>query len=162
MNCRAAERHIFAERDGALDETQRAELATHVATCAACRSVRDGLTMAATAWRSDAARVSVPNAEFEWQKVRRQIRGAPTTSTRSKITWIGLPLAGAAAAAAIGIYLSTGTSTPPPSAKIDATAVQAAPAVAAATPAQPSTVIYVDEKSGWTFVVAADDSGQHI
>lgn len=158
MNCRAAERRIFAERDGALDETQRAELATHVATCAACRSVREGLTTAAATWRGDTARVSVPNAELEWQKVRRQIRGAPTTST--KLTWIGLPLAGAAAAAAIGIYLGTGT--PPPSAKIDATTVQAAPAVAAATPAQPSTVVYVDEKSGWTFVVAADDSGQHI
>lgn len=156
MHCRSAERQIFAELDGALDSTQRAELAAHLATCAACRAIADRLSNTLTTWRDEATRVSVPDAELEWHKVRREIRGAPSPAKSSKLTWIALPFAGAAAAAALGIYI--GTSSTPAEPKLNT-----APVIAAAMPhPEPSTVVYVDEKSGWTFVVAADDSDQHI
>ena len=49
MNCRQAEHHIFAERDGALDAAGQATLAAHVAGCSGCRLKRANLTAAANA-----------------------------------------------------------------------------------------------------------------
>ncbi len=160
MNCRAAENQIFAERDGALDANQRAELATHLATCATCRVIHDRLAEAMIAWQSESTRVRVPDANLEWQKLRREIRRTPPSTKRSRLPWLALPIAGAAAAMA-GLYVLTGSTDFTGPATDRTASPESAEIVGTAT--QPiSTVVYVDEKSGWTFVLAADTSGQHI
>ena len=63
MNCRAAQRLLSAERDGALAPRERASLDGHVVACAACRRFRATLTEAAASFRATAARMTVPDAE---------------------------------------------------------------------------------------------------
>jgi hypothetical protein len=96
--------------------------------------------------------VRTPDAELEWQKLRREIRGGAGSATaaksaRSRIAWFAIPLA-AAAAIAVGLFVNQGAD--PSNAP--------APVVARAKPVDnASTVIFTDAKSGWTFVVAADE-----
>jgi hypothetical protein len=159
MNCRDARQYICDERDGALDEVRRAALAAHVAGCAECRHLRENLSQAVEIWRTELAAVPVPNAEFEWHKVRHELRQPLAARKRPLAAWLALPAA-AAAAVAIGLYVS-----PHENGKAVSAPVAAAispPASPASTPE--STVVFVDDKSGWTFVWAPDSgtSGQHI
>ena len=155
MNCREAENQIFAERDGALDPAQRAALDRHVAGCAHCRAVRDHFAAAIESWRGATLNVAVPDAEREWQALRRRIRGGvqpgaePTVDRRPNVLrWLALPLA---AAAALVITLWTpekpagGTVAPERTvARANASSVEVSAADGA--------VVYVDEKSGWVVV----------
>jgi len=156
MNCREAETQIFSARDGALDTTQRAALASHLAGCEMCRRVSEGFAAAIDGWRAETQQVRVPDAELEWQKLRREIRGGvgskAAASRRSPLTWFAIPLAAAAAFAFALVWNNSGSET----------AAAPTPSVARATPSttssdKSSTVVFTDEKSGWTFVVAADD-----
>lgn len=153
MNCREAQDRILTERDGALDQTSRVALAGHLADCAGCRRVRDDLTAAVSAWRAEVANVRVPDAEREWHAVRRKIRGGetaaagPARSRRSLFTWIALPL-GAAAAAAIALFVSPSPQfDPAPIAHVDSVEAPGNNA---------STMVFVDDKSGWLIVWASD------
>jgi hypothetical protein len=155
MNCREAQDRILTERDGALDETSRAALAVHVAGCAGCRRVQDDLSAALGAWRAEVANVTVPDAEREWHAVRRRMRGGetgaqrPVRSRRSLFTWIALPL-GAAAAAALALFISPSPPfDPAPIAHVDAVEAPGNNA---------STLVFVDDKSGWLIVWASDAS----
>src|SRR5689334_5149655 len=110
MNCRNAERQIFAERDGALDETQRAALAIHLTGCAGCRQLKVNFATAIESWRSASRMVASPDAEREWLNVRRRIRGGAVVGEESEgkrhrqwIAWLALPI-GAAAALAIALW----------------------------------------------------------
>lgn len=155
MNCRAAQRLISAERDGALPLEERAALEAHVAGCADCRQTREALAAATEAWtRADRA-VETPDVERAWQDIRREIRvggharGARTWWVRAVCA--GVPLV---AAAAVALVVFTGRH------KSDD------PEVAAASWAQfvqvdaadAAPVVTVDESSGWV-VVWTDDSG---
>lgn len=153
MNCREAQDRILTERDGALDEASRAALAVHVAGCAGCRRVQDDLSAGFEAWRADVANVTVPDAEREWHAVRRRMRGGeagtqrPARSRRSLFTWIALPL-GAAAAAALALLISPGPRfDPAPVAHVDSVEAPGNNA---------STLVFVDDKSGWLIVWASD------
>jgi anti-sigma factor RsiW len=153
MNCREAQNRILTESDGALDPTSRAALAGHLADCAGCRRVRDDLTAAVSAWRTEVANVTVPDAEREWHAVRRQIRGGatgadrPTRSRRSLFAWIALPL-GAAAAAGLALFVSPSPQfNPAPIAHVDSVEAPGNNA---------STMVFVDDKSGWLIVWASD------
>ncbi len=161
MNCREAENYLFAERDGALDANQRAALSAHVTECAGCRRIRNQLAEALQSLASTTQTVRVPDADLEWQKLRREIRGAHAEPRRSLATWLGVPLA-AAAAIALGLYVAPGGHRSAPTHDTTEVIAQEAPAANGAT----STVVYVDDNSGWTFVwapdVAADSSQQHI
>lgn len=154
MNCREAEHHISAERDRALDTNQQQALMEHVAECAACRRLREDLTVSIEAWRMAEQQVRVPSADIEWQKLRREIRGGASTTTRRSIgAWLAVPLA-AAAAIAIGLFVSPdirhfGTPSRP-----SETVVRDGPPSGASIAA--ASVVYVDDKSGWTFVWAPD------
>jgi hypothetical protein len=158
MNCRQAERHIVSERDSALDELQRAALAAHVASCASCQRMQEALTVAIASWRAEGVRVRLPDADIEWQKVRREIRGGPVKERRSLVTWLAIPL-GAAAAVAIGLYIV-------PTSQNGSTAMEtrtvatreSSPAMTGGTQ-DASTVVFVDDKSGWTFVVGPQTTG---
>lgn len=154
MNCREAEQQLFASPEGAGDGSQRAALATHLATCAACRQLSATLTAALGSLRDDARRVAVPDADRAWYDVRRAIRGAETAPRRrSWVGWIGIPAAAAVALAA-ALYLAPQSESG--AALGNKVHVASAPTAHSPTAASDSTVIYVDDKSGWTFVLAAD------
>jgi hypothetical protein len=160
MNCREAQSRIFAERDDALDTSQRAALEAHVAQCGDCQRIRDDLTTALTTWRNNVNRVAVPNPEREWHSIRRKIRGgveageAPRSPARRNLfAWIALPL-GAAAAVAVALFVAL---RPAP------TAIESVKPIARIAHAnsvevpgdKASTVVFVDDKSGWLFVWAS-------
>jgi hypothetical protein len=162
MNCREAQNQIFAERDGALAETERAALVSHVAECGDCRRIREDLVVAVDFWRVEAAKAVVPDAEREWHAVRRKIRGGVEggevrlTPRRSRfLTWVTVPLA-AVGALALALFISLPTETPsagsqqsPPSHVARAESVEVSGRNA-------STMVYVDDKSGWLIVLASE------
>lgn len=162
MNCREAQDQIFAERDGAPDDSRRAALDGHVAHCADCRRIQDDLTATFALWRTRAESVTVPDAEREWHAVRRQIRGgveagtSATTRSRWSFSWFAVPL-GAAAALALALYVSP----PRPDAvePTDAALTHGASAESIDVPgSNASTMVFVDDKSGWLVVWASDGS----
>ncbi len=162
MNCREAEQHIFAERDGALDQTQRAALALHLQACAGCRRIQNDLAEFVATWRATDAAVRVPDADIEWHKLRRALNRSPERAHVAWARWIAIPGA-VAAAAAIALYVApdrSGTASPPKT----STLVARNGSPTAVSPAAASTVVYVDDKSGWTFVWEPDTAanGQHI
>ncbi|PTX94233.1 zf-HC2 domain-containing protein [Opitutus sp. ER46] len=162
MNCQKAQLQIVAARDGAVAEPQRAALAEHLGACPACREFAAQLTAGIAGWREQASTVPLPDVEREWYAVRRRIRTEqPARSTRSLAAWLTLPLA-AAAAVAIGLYVTPGHQAPASAPHNVAAPVAMAPATDAAAPV--STVVFVDDKSGWTFVLSPDASAgsRHI
>jgi hypothetical protein len=157
MNCRDVEPLLFAERDGALTPAQCAELAGHVATCAACKAMQARLNDALDAWKAEAATVTVPDVDEEWRAVRSRLHGAAGTGGRKRplapIIWFGSTLAAAAAL----VFALVGNHPKP-----------AAPAVfspdnevvAEADAINATTMAYVDQESGWLVVWATDpDNG---
>lgn len=165
MNCREAQNQLFADRS-AQDTTQRAVLASHVAQCAACARLQSHLGSALEGWRAETQRVAVPDAGREWQILRRKIRGGvnvgdavATSASRlpTWFSWITLPL-GAAAAAALAFLVVQQS----PSAAVHAAreARVARADYVEAPGAKASTMVYIDEKSGWLFVVASDETRQ--
>jgi len=158
MNCRKAQDRIFAERDRALEENPRAEFEGHLAQCDACRRVRDDLTAAFSLWRQKTENVRVPDAEREWHAVRRKIRGGVTPETepasrprRSLIPWLAVPIA---AAAAFAIALLTPSQTPRNRTPVASSPVARADLIE--VPGNASTMVFVDEKNGWLFVMASE------
>lgn len=160
MNCHEAQTEIFAARDGAPGASPSAALDGHVAHCAACRQIRANLAAALGAWRTDSARAIVPDAEREWHAVRRRIRGGAETGSalarprRNLFAWLSLPL-GAAGAAAVALVV---LQQPRPSATLaDFGDVVTARADAVEAPGHnASTMVFVDDKSGWLIVLASD------
>lgn len=163
MNCREAQHQLFAEGDGAPASSQRAALDEHVGHCPDCRRIRDDLTAALTTWRSEAARTPVPDAMREWHAVRRLIRGgaeagaaAPARPRRNFLPWLAVPV-GAAAALALALYIAPSK----PASSASPLVVQHAPrqvarADAVEVPGGASTIVFVDDKSGWLIVQASD------
>ncbi len=158
MNCREAQDQIFAARDGATDDNRRADLDGHVAHCADCQRITRDLAATFTEWRTRNDNVVVPDVEREWHAVRRIIRGgfaAGTTSTivrpRRNLSWIAIPV-GAAAALAVALYVS-----PPRATSSGLTSTQVASAESIEVPGNnASTMVFVDNKSGWLIVWASD------
>lgn len=156
MNCREAEQQIFAERDGTLDPGRRAAVAEHVAQCASCRRISEGLVAAVGIWKTQAQAVAVPDAERAWQDVRRQIRQdtavAPERHRDWRI-WIGAPLTAAAAVAAIiALNPTSRDAAPGPGAARTIARAEYVEVPSATT----STTVFVDDKSGWLVVLASD------
>ena len=151
MNCRAIEQLLFAERDGALSESQRADLVRHIGECAACRRLRADLASAAETWRNHTARAVMPDAEAEWHKLRAQLHGAEVRTAPKRriapIVWLATPLA-AAAAIALAFFLQ---SAPAPQGDAAARAEFVEAGAADAT-----TMVYTSKESGWLVVWATD------
>ncbi|MEY4938394.1 MAG: hypothetical protein RIQ93_129 [Verrucomicrobiota bacterium] len=156
MDCRQAQHQIFAERDGALDSIPRAELAAHLAQCDPCRALANDLTATVEAWRDSTAQVKAPDALVEWQKVRREIRGGVQASGRRRgaVAWLAWPVAAAAAIAGALFVASPFRDDSPSAPAGDVSRANPSPAAGAVE----STVVFVDEKSGWVFVWAGDGS----
>jgi hypothetical protein len=159
MNCREAQSHLFTERDGALENNLRAALDGHLAQCDGCRKVRDNLTTAFAVWRIDVRQVTVPDAEREWHAVRRRIRGGAEAGAgresrprRNLFTFLAVPV-GAAAAVALAFFVSPRSSTNITPENHEGANVARARAVEVSGSNAP-TMVFVDDKSGWTFVWA--------
>jgi hypothetical protein len=153
MNCREVQDRLCSAPDAAPDSSAGAALEAHVAHCAACRRVRDDLTAALAAWRSDVAKIEVPDAGREWQAVRRRIRGGAATPRPGWGLggWLGLPFAAAAAAAVVMFSPS------PISSVIELPVGEIARAENIEAPGHDaSTMVFVDDKSGWLIVWASD------
>lgn len=161
MNCHEAQSHLFRERDGALDNPQRVALDGHLAQCDGCRRVHEDLAAALTLWRVDSTKVAMPDAEREWHAVRRRIRGGDEAGTvrasrprRNLFSFVALPL-GAAAAVALALFVSPKLSTElPAESHAGANIARAHPVEVSGSNAP--AMIFVDDKSGWTFVWATE------
>ncbi len=152
MNCREAQDQILSGREPSPGDSSTGALAQHLATCAGCRRMQADLTAALASWRREAAVVRVPDAEREWHAVRRRIRQGATESprwSRSLLAWIAVPL-GAAAALAFAFFVE-----PAPT----FAAEQIAHVDAVEAPGNnASTMVFVDDQSGWLIVWASDAS----
>lgn len=160
MNCREAQSQLCVEADTVLDQSQRAALEGHLAQCGDCRRMRDELAATLTFWRTDATHVAVPDAEREWHAVRRRIRGGTDTAGartaprhRNLFAWLAVPL-GAAAAVTLALYVSPrGTPSVPTTPSVEhVTQVNSVEVPGD----NATTMVFVDEKSGWLFVLASD------
>jgi hypothetical protein len=160
MNCRQALSLLSRDRDIPIGESARAQLAAHLAACAACRQAQTNLARALAGWKDEAATVRVPDAEREWLAVRRRIRGAPEETTvrprpgrRFGWAWLAMP---AAAALVALVFLR------PQIAPDDAAAARDGTTARAETVEAPggnaSTMVFVDDQSGWLIVWATDSS----
>lgn len=154
MHCSAAHHLLFHERDRALAATEEAALARHLTACPACRELRQQLASAAGEWRDATLHAAVPDAADEWRALAPRLHGArerrPARRRGAPLLWLGVPLA-AAAAWALGILVRPPLA-PPPSA---APAVARAEFVEAGN-ADATTVVYVDDESGWLVVWASE------
>ena len=140
MTCRDNESLILAERDGALTPEQSAALSGHVAACPACQRFRADLAAALTTFKTDIARVPVPDADEAWRDLQNRLH-APAKRTKKSplapVIWFGAPMA---AAAAVALMLFT---SPAPT-RLPAPAVVAkdAPSELANPPPPPAPVSY--------------------
>jgi hypothetical protein len=153
MTCREAETQIYGDQDVASSGARAAELQQHLQSCAACSRLSATLKNCLDHWRADADGVRTPDPQFEWPKIRRALTEDGGRSSGRRAWAIMLPAAAAAAIAA-AVYVS-GERTGPAAAQTPATATRGAVAPAAMN--QP-TVVFVDDKSGWTFVWSDDAS----
>ena len=157
MNCRTAQRLLSAERDGALASHERADLEGHVAACAECRQARSVAAAAVDHWRTAQARVALPDAERAWQDIHREIRrSTPANAAGSR--WLPrwtIPIAAAAALVFAATQAPRWLHDADPS-------TNARPQIARAdfveTAADASSMVYVDDKSGWLVVWAVSDN----
>ena len=159
MNCREVQSELFAANEGTPANPRRAEVEAHVANCAACRRVHEDLTGALAAWRSDVSKIAVPDAELEWHAVRRRIRGGggePSVRSRHNwMSWLGLPLA--TAAAVVLVMVAPASQSP----DLDIPVGEVARAENIEAPGNnASTMVFVDDKSGWLIVWASDATSQ--
>ena len=153
MNCPSAQRLLSAERDGALASPERASLAAHVAGCAECRQFQVRLAEVSAGLKMAAARVAVPDEERAWPEIHREIRASRPTAVRAWWhlgRWV-LPLGAAAALAAVALLGPSWTDEDGPQTVARAEFVEVA--------GNASSVVYVDDKSGWLVVWAAAEPG---
>lgn len=153
MNCRAAQRLLSAERDGALPPGERVALTEHVAGCAECRQFQALLEASQGELSAAAARVVVPDEERAWQDIRRELRADRPAAMRpwwSLGRW-ALPLGAAAALAAVAVVGPSWTDDDGPQAVARAEFVEVS--------GDASSVVYVDDKSGWLVVWASAEPG---
>ncbi len=150
-SCRVIAPLILAECDGPLAAAALARLEAHVATCPTCRQQRAALRLAGDELRrAPQPGITADDARNAWLDLRPQLREVPARPPRA---WIRPVFAWTAplATAAVFAFALTATRpamnrTTPPNARADF--VQA--------PADASTLVYVDQQSGWLIVWASE------
>lgn len=116
------------------------------------------------AWRSEAVSTPIPAPEREWLAVRRRIRGGSEAGgsirsahpRRRLFPWIAVPL-GTAAAFALALLLGPSGSD---DSRSSVSAAHVARADSVEVPGNASTMVFVDDRSGWLIVWASDGSNQ--
>jgi anti-sigma factor RsiW len=147
--CRQIHRLLLAEPDGTLGSDEQAHLAAHLAVCPACRRQKAVLSQTPALFREADASVTVPDPAAEWRDVRARLHShapAERSLSRRMMPW-GLTLAaGAAACLAFVVWRGPSPVSAGPSTLARAEYVQAE--------GSDSTLVYVDEESGWLIVWA--------
>jgi predicted anti-sigma-YlaC factor YlaD len=157
MNCHAVQQLLSAERDQTLGADAHGSIEAHLAECPACRKMRLTLAETAIAWRTTTARMRVPDERLEWQRLRRRLNGDTAREARPArgIFTLGRSATFAAAAAVIALGLFVAPAwlhqTPVP----NASPVATTDFVEVGGDAS-SAMVFVDDKSGWLVVWAAD------
>jgi len=158
MNCREAEKLILIEREGASGDSRRAALETHLEGCPACRDLQAGLTAATQSWKAMDVKVALPDVEREWHAIRRRMRATEIGPRFSLLpAWL-VPSLAAAAVAVMVFFIGapwSGQETTQSASVARAEYVEVADESA-------STLVYVDEDSGWLVVWAvapAEEAG---
>lgn len=158
--CRDTLPLLLAEPDGTLDAAGLARLEAHVATCPACRQQRAALAAARQVLLRPVPADRVPDAALAWRELRPQLRGDRTATAadgtpRRPFRWWSLTAPLATAAVFAFALITTRPDTTPSS-------TQAVPEVARADYVQAapdaSTLVYVDQSSGWLIVWASEPS----
>ena len=162
MNCHESQTLFFTERDRPLDPNEHTALEAHLTGCAECRQTREALQNGFALWRKQQASFTIPDSELEWYEVRRRMRSslspesAPIPRRRHSpwFAWIAFPLT-TAAAIAIALYVDPFSLFNPEGLYPRTQSVRVEPA---GTSGEASTMVFVDDKSGW-LVVWANDAG---
>lgn len=152
MKCTECERLILGECGIPPSPDQQAAIASHVAGCATCRQLQDDLAAVLNVWKTETARIEIPNATAAWHQIRPALRQSSLRPRRrlAPLFWISAPLA-AAAALAFVIYQPAAPAMSETPGLVRAEFLAAGSATA-------STMVYVDKESGWLVVWAADAS----
>jgi predicted anti-sigma-YlaC factor YlaD len=159
MKCSAVQPLLSAAHDGALAEQERLAVEQHLAGCAACRQLAAEMVSVSEAYRADAARVSVPDADEEWRLLQARLN-APTRASRRRVApvvaWIGLPLA-AAAAVAFTFFAERAPVAAPLATQVAATEFARADFVDVAE-RDATPVVFLDKESGVLVVWSVDNT----
>ena len=156
MNCHAVQQLLSAERDETLGADSRGELDTHLAGCATCRQLRATWAEAAESWRTTTAGVRVPDGRM-CPSSKKCVGSHATQPARGIFTlWRSATLGAVAAAVALGLFLAPAWVRGPqaPTATLASASVNA-DSVEIGGEAS-SAMVFVDDKSGWLVVWAAD------
>ncbi|MCC6415777.1 MAG: zf-HC2 domain-containing protein [Opitutaceae bacterium] len=155
MDCRESQHLLTLVQDDALTDDQRATLEQHLTRCPACRAYTVQLRLAREMVCGDARAFSLPNVEAEIRTVQNRLaQPAPARQrTFTPSLWLGAPLAAAAVAF---IFFSGRQPDPTPMAEPFAQVDY----VVTGNPAA-STLVYVDQTSGWLVVWASAPTAHH-
>ena len=155
MTCREAQDRLFSADSGA-PPAHGSQQAAHQVGCPRCRSLEAELESALGSWRRTTAATPTPDAEHAWQVLRRRLREnqghGDASARRGTLAWLTLPIG--AVAAAVALFMAAPADTTRGGSAQDVT-VASAEAVDAPGE-QASTMVFVDEKSGWLIVWASD------
>ena len=150
MKCTECTRLILSEGGMPPSPGWQDQVAGHVAVCPDCRRLQADLAAMRETWKTDTARVAVPDGQAAWEELRPSLSQPARRSRRrlAPLLWISAPLAAAAAFAFVLLNPAA------PTGSESAMSVHA-DYVEAGNPAA-STMVYVDKESGWLVVWAAD------
>ncbi len=157
--CRKIEPLLLSEPDGVLNPAELAELESHVAGCEACRRQRDLLSAVSSSLKKSSEALPVPSPHEEWMTLRDRIRGergAHKGNNRWSRPWLrwGVPALSFGTAAAVACILYLRAPSPAPFLRVTIARAEYVQSENAE-----STLVYVDQESGWLIVWAdAPDS----
>ncbi|MEZ5277011.1 MAG: zf-HC2 domain-containing protein [Opitutaceae bacterium] len=155
MNCRQAEKALSRHLDGELPEARVEALERHLSECATCRD-----TAAAWAGYGEAMKAGAPAPRPDpiaaWYDIRRTLRNREESRPAETVpAWWARPLPWVGTAAALALlavgYLSLRQTDPRPSTGTTVEYVETGLPDA-------STLVYVDDESGWTIVWVLESS----
>lgn len=157
MNCHKAHQFLFAEPDGVVPPGRQIALQAHLEECSVCRKARSSVTDSMASWRTSIAAVDTPDVEKAWQDIRRATRrGQPTQAvgTLNSFRWVA-PLgiaAGLALVASVTPRWQNNAQAAPTAQR------EVAHADFVDVPNDASSMVYVDDQSGWLVVWSYSES----
>jgi hypothetical protein len=165
MNCKTALELISRDREPDSDVGSRSQLEAHLATCESCRQTQSRLAATLDSWRSEAAGAAVPDPAREWSTLRRRLRESSAATPARPIAgrpiqWAWLAIPAAAALVALAILRPPFGPGDEPAASPAMSAVAARADAVEAPGGNASTMVFVDDRSGWLIVWASDSGGR--
>ncbi|MBP8256921.1 MAG: zf-HC2 domain-containing protein [Opitutaceae bacterium] len=152
--CRKIEALLLSEPDGVLTASELAELEAHVVACEACRRERILISEVSTTLKESRRAVVPPSPLEEWESLRKRIHDERRESRKSQgwgkpwLRW-GIPSLSLGAAAAVAFVLYLRAPSPAP---VSLGTIARAEFVQSES--AKSTLVYVDQESGWLIVWA--------